>query len=115
MADSFNQGDRVEYVDAPVFDGIVATGDIGWVTKVEGSWVFAMWPRSGVHSVPVSSVRLLPPTVTRTVGQAANARMWSLLGKELPPLSTGKANRFWRIQRPIGSSRCAMAPRMRFG
>jgi hypothetical protein len=88
-AASFNQGDRVEYIDAPVFDGIITTGDIGWVTKVEGSWVFAMWPRSGIHSVPASSVRLLPPKVTRTVGEAANARMWSLLGKELPPLSNG--------------------------
>jgi hypothetical protein len=84
------RGDRVEYTGEPVFDGIIGTGEIGWVTKVQGGWVVAFWPRSGVHSVPAGSVRLLPPEVTRTVGQAANARMWALLGEELPPLSTGR-------------------------
>lgn len=90
VAESFERGDRVEYIGAPVFDGIITTGDIGWVTKVEGGWVFASWPRSGIHSVPARNVRLRLPEVTRTVGEAANARMWALLGEELPPLRTGR-------------------------
>jgi hypothetical protein len=88
--ESFLRGDRIEYTGARVFDGIISAGDVGWVTKVEGGWVLALWGRSGVHSVPASNVRLLPPKVTRTVGEAANARMWALLGEELPPLSTGR-------------------------
>lgn len=89
--DSFLPGDRVEYIGRPVFDGIIDPGEIGWVTKVEAGWVFAACPRSGVHSVPVGNVRLLPPEVTRAVGEAANARIWSLLGEELPPLSGRRA------------------------
>jgi hypothetical protein len=73
-----------------VFDLIIDTGEIGWVTKVEGDWVYAAWPRSGVHSVPVSNVRLLGPEVTRTVAQLPNARMWALLGGELPSLESGR-------------------------
>jgi hypothetical protein len=88
--DRFLPGDRVEYTGRPVFDGIIDTGEIGWVTKVEAGWVFAAWPRSGVHSVPVANVRLLPPEVTRTVGEAPNARMWRLLGEELPPRMSGR-------------------------
>jgi hypothetical protein len=90
VAERLAPGDRVEYVGAPVFDGIIDTGEIGWVTKVEGRWVFARWPRSGIHSVPVSSVRLLGPEVTRTVTEAPNARMWGFLGEELPPLESGR-------------------------
>jgi hypothetical protein len=89
-ADGFARGDRVEYIAEPVFDGIITTGEIGWVTKVEGDWVFAAWPRSGIHSVPARNVRLLGPEVTRIVSEAPNARMWSLLGDELPPLSSGR-------------------------
>ena len=68
-AERLAPGDRVEYIGAPVFDGIIDTGEIGWVTKVEGDWVYASWPRSGVHSVPLSNVRLLGPEVTRAVAQ----------------------------------------------
>jgi hypothetical protein len=53
-------GDRVEYVAAPVFDEIIVTGEIGVVTAVEDDWVFARWPRSGVHSVPAAHVRPVP-------------------------------------------------------
>jgi len=81
-------GDRVQYIAAPVFDRIIDTGEIGRVTKVEAGWVFAAWPRSGIHSVPIASVRLLPPEVTRAVAEAANERMWPLLGDELPPLTS---------------------------
>jgi hypothetical protein len=89
-AASFARGDRVEYIGAPVFDGIITTGEVGWVTKVEAGWVFALWPRSGVHSVPVGNVRLLPPKVTRKIGQAVNAGIWALLGEELPPPRNGR-------------------------
>jgi hypothetical protein len=78
-------GDRVEYIGRPVFDGIINTGEIGWVTKVEAGWVFAAWPRSGIHSVPVANVRLLGPEVTRAVAEAGNTAIWSLLGTEYPP------------------------------
>jgi hypothetical protein len=83
-------GDRVEYTGAPVFDGRIATGDVGWVTKVEHGWVFASWPRGGIHSVPARDVRRLQPEVTRTVDHAGNAEIWDLLGEELPALSTGR-------------------------
>jgi len=86
VADEILPGDRVEYVAAPVFDLIIETGEIGWVTKVEGGWVHAAWPRSGVHSVPLANVRLLPPEVTRAVAREPNARMWDLIGEELPPI-----------------------------
>ena len=63
MGDEILPGDRVEYIAEPVFDLIIETGEIGWVTRVEGDWIFAAWPRSGVHSVPLANVRLLPPEV----------------------------------------------------
>jgi hypothetical protein len=91
-------GDRVEYIGRPVFDGIIDTGEIGWVTKVVAGWVFAAWPRSGVHSVPVANVRLLSPEVTRVVGGTANVRMWGLLGEELPPLETGRPRDPYMLQ-----------------
>ncbi|SDE07656.1 hypothetical protein [Auraticoccus monumenti] len=52
-------GDRVEYVAAPVFDGLVRTGDVGVVTSEQDGWVHAEWPRGGVHSVPSGHVRKL--------------------------------------------------------
>ena len=52
----YQPGDRVEYMAEPVFDLIVTTGEVGIVTRVEDGWVFAKWPRSGEHSVPVQSV-----------------------------------------------------------
>jgi hypothetical protein len=87
VADGILPGDRVEYIAEPVFDLIIDTGEIGWVTRVEGDWVVAAWPRSGVHSVPVANVRLLPPEVTRVVAQQPNERVWGLLGEELPPIA----------------------------
>lgn len=54
---TFEPGDRVAYIAAPVFDLIISTGEVGVVTKVEDGWVYADWPRSGVHSVPVEHVR----------------------------------------------------------
>ncbi len=54
---AYQEGDRVEYIAAPVFDLIIMTGEVGIVTKEEDGWVFAKWPRSGVHSVPVAHVR----------------------------------------------------------
>jgi hypothetical protein len=50
----YRKGDRVRYVAAPVFDLIIETGEIGTVERVEHDWVFAWWPRSGLHSVPFS-------------------------------------------------------------
>jgi hypothetical protein len=84
------RGDRVQYVGAPVFDGIIDTGEIGWVTNVVDGWVHAVWPRSGVHSVPVDAVRLLGPEVTREVPETANVDVWPVLGEELPPPRTGR-------------------------
>ena len=84
------RGDRVEYTGEPVFDGLIATGEVGWVTRVEAGWVFALWPRSGFHSVPVGSVALLAPVVTRTVGETGNEAVWALLGEELPPQTNGR-------------------------
>lgn len=54
---TYEAGDWVEYVAAPVFDLIIETGEIGVVTKVDGGWVYAEWWRSGLHSVPVEHVR----------------------------------------------------------
>ena len=54
---SYEPGDLVEYVAAPVFDGIIQTGHIGEVTQVVDGWVHVLWPRSGQHSVPVANVR----------------------------------------------------------
>lgn len=91
MADDLLPGDRVEYIGAPVFDGLIETGELGWViAKAERGWVRASWPRSGFHSVPVDHIRLLPPAVTREVAREANARLWDLLGEELPPRSAGR-------------------------
>lgn len=53
----YKSGDLVEYIAAPVFDLIITTGEVGVVTRVEDGWVFARWPRSGVHSVPLEHVR----------------------------------------------------------
>jgi hypothetical protein len=54
---TYQPGDRVEYIAAPVFDLIITTGEVGVVTVVEGEWVYAIWPRSGQHSVPAAHVR----------------------------------------------------------
>ena len=55
---SYRKGDRVRYIAAPVYDLIIETGEIGVVERVDGEWVFAWWPRSGLHSVPVTNVEL---------------------------------------------------------
>jgi hypothetical protein len=57
---TYQPGDRVEYIAAPVFDLIIDTGEVGIVTKEEDGWVYAEWPRSGIHSVPVAHVRPVP-------------------------------------------------------
>lgn len=54
---TYQAGDRVEYIGAPVFDLIIQTGDVGEVTRVDDGWVSAIWPRSGEHSVPREQVR----------------------------------------------------------
>jgi hypothetical protein len=86
----YRPGDRVQYVGQPVFDGIIDTGEVGTVVKVEEGWVFARWPRSGVHSVPLYSVRLLDREVARVVAETGNEHIWPFLGEELPPLKSGK-------------------------
>jgi hypothetical protein len=86
----FHFGDRVEYTGEPVFDGIIDTGEVGHVLTVEDGWVKAHWPRSGIHSVPVANVRLLPPEVTRTVGQQGNQDIWPLVGEKMPSIPGGR-------------------------
>jgi hypothetical protein len=53
----YQQGDRVEYIAEPVFDLIIGPGEVGTVTREVDGWVFAVWPRSGEHSVPIENVR----------------------------------------------------------
>lgn len=55
---SYERGERVRYTAAPV-DLIIETGEVGVVERVEGHWVFAWWPKSGLHSVPATSVELV--------------------------------------------------------
>ena len=52
----YQKGDRIEYIGAPVFDGIIWTGDVGVVVEVKGGWALASW-RDGMHSVPIENVR----------------------------------------------------------
>jgi hypothetical protein len=52
----YTKGDEVRYIAQPVFDGIIETGEVGTVERVEDGWVFAWWPRSGLHSVPLKNV-----------------------------------------------------------
>ena len=87
----YRLGDRVEYIAQPVFDGIIDTGEVGSVIKVEAGWVFARWPRSGVHSVPVENVRPAPPPVVRVVDRARNERIWGFVGDDKPPRPDGRA------------------------
>lgn len=54
---TYEAGDRVEYIAAPVFDLIIQPGDVGEVTRVNDGWVYATWPRIGEHSVPLEHVR----------------------------------------------------------
>lgn len=87
---TYRVGDRIEYMGRPVFDGIIDTGEVGSVIKVEGGWVFARWPRSGVHSVPLESVRrALTPTV-RIVDRGSNERIWDFVGEDKPPVAGGR-------------------------
>jgi hypothetical protein len=53
---NYVNGDRVRYVAAPVFDLIIDTGEVGVVERVEDGWIYAWWPRSGLHSVPEGNV-----------------------------------------------------------
>jgi hypothetical protein len=55
---TYQPGDKVEYIAEPVFDLIITTGEIGTVTREVDGWVFAVWPRSGEHSVPLGNVHL---------------------------------------------------------
>lgn len=59
---SYKAGDLVRYIAAPVFDGIVETGDVGTVTRVADGWVHALWPSGEEGSVPISNVRPEPPS-----------------------------------------------------
>ena len=52
----YKQGDRVRYIAAPVFDLIIETGEVGVVERLDSGWVYAWWPRSGLHSVPIANV-----------------------------------------------------------
>jgi len=54
---TYQAGDRVVYIAAPVFDAIIETGNVGTVIRVIDGWVYALWPQSGEHSVPVENVR----------------------------------------------------------
>ncbi len=54
---AYAKGDRVRYAAAPVFDLIVKTGEVGVVERTEGEWVYAWWPRSGLHGVPSAHVQ----------------------------------------------------------
>lgn len=55
----FRAGQRVEYTGGTVFDGLIETGDVGIVSRVDKGWVYAHWPRSDCeHSVPLDSVRI---------------------------------------------------------
>jgi hypothetical protein len=53
-------GDQLEYIGRPVFDLIIRTGDLARVTRIKGDWVFAEWPDSGEHSVPLANARSVP-------------------------------------------------------
>jgi hypothetical protein len=52
----YTKGDQVRYIAEPVFDGIIETGEVAIVERVEDGWVYAWWPRSGLHSVPLRNV-----------------------------------------------------------
>jgi hypothetical protein len=54
---TYRPGDKVEYIAEPAFDLIITTGEIGTVTREVDGWVFAVWPRSGEHSVLLRNVR----------------------------------------------------------
>ncbi len=79
----YRKGDRIEYIGAPVFDGIIWTGDVGVVVEVTGGWVIASW-RDGIHSVPLQNVRPGPPVAThRVVTDAANQKLWGLFPEDV--------------------------------
>jgi hypothetical protein len=81
--------DRVEYTGRPV-PGVLEAGAVGWVARVAPGEVVVVWPGGRVHSVPVADLRVLPPEVTRTVGEGSNTSIWGVLGEERPPLQNGR-------------------------
>ena len=87
---TYRVGDRVEYIAEPVFDGLIDTGEIGSVVKVERGWVLARWPRSGIHSVPLGNVRPASPSVARIVEREGNERIWDFVGEDKPPPGSGR-------------------------
>jgi hypothetical protein len=60
---TYEPGERVRYVAAPMFDLIIETGDVGVVTHVSNGWVFAVWPRAELCGVPLQHVRPAPGDV----------------------------------------------------
>ena len=56
ISPTYAEGERVRYTAAPVFDLVIETGDIGIVDRVDGDWVYAWWPKGGLHSVPSCNV-----------------------------------------------------------
>jgi hypothetical protein len=89
VGDEYRSGQRVEYNAAPVYDGIIETGDIGLVTRVEDGWVFAKW-RDGIHSVPLRNVRTPVSAVERLILVAPEAPIWPLVGEARPPVPGGR-------------------------
>ena len=69
---TYQEGDLVEYIAAPVFDIIIQPGGVGEVTRVVDGWVYAVWPRSGEHSVPLGNVRAVRRSRTATHGLTPN-------------------------------------------
>jgi hypothetical protein len=82
-------GDRVEYTGPGVFDLIIRTGDVGTVTSVKDGWVFAIWPRSGEHSVPLLKVRQLPALLPAPWWQPDETGLAALLRELKSELSPG--------------------------
>jgi hypothetical protein len=60
VAAQLRPGDRVEYLGSGVFDNLIVRGEIGEVVRVDGDWVSAGWPRSGLDRVPMANVGSCP-------------------------------------------------------
>lgn len=88
---TYEAGDLIEYTAAAVFDLLIRPGDVGTVTRTEGAWVSAVWPRSGEHSVPLEHVREAPVILPEPWWHPEDANLAAVRSELDSELSVGHA------------------------